>query len=136
LGNWAPRDAFPPPSGKSVSCKPNLLVLFNPALFHQEAQGTLKLEHFMPETPPAIMFYGTNDSMLKDIGRPLQAQAAKLGFSLETYEAEGAGHGFFNDPPWRERTLWQIDRFLVKHGYLQGDPTLNLPDGTMLKPSK
>lgn len=129
-------DEKEPPSGKSVSCKPNLLVLFNPALFHQGAQGTLKLEHFTPETPPTIMFYGTNDSMLQDCGGPLQAQAAKMGFSLETCEAEGVGHSFFNDPPWRERTLWQIDRFLAKHGYLQGDPTLNLPGGTMLKRSE
>lgn len=129
-------DEKEPPSGKSVSCKPNLLVLMNPALFHPSAQGTLKLEQFTAETPPTIMFYGTNDPMLKDIGRPLQAQAAKLGFSLETYEAEGVGHGFFNDSPWRERTLWQVDRFLAKHGYLQGESTLNLPDGTMLKQSE
>ena len=71
----------------SVSCKPNLLVLFNPALFYQGAQDTLKLEHFTPETPPTIMFYGTNDPMLKDFARPLQVQAAKMGFSLQTYEA-------------------------------------------------
>jgi acetyl esterase len=66
-------DGEEPPSGKSISCKPNLLVLLNPALFHQSAQGTLKLQHFTRETPPAIMFYGMNDPMLKDIGRPLQA---------------------------------------------------------------
>ncbi len=129
-------DEKEPPSGKSVSCKPNLLVLFNPALFHQGAQGTLKLEHFTPKTPPMIMFYGTKDPMLKDFARPLQAQAVKMGFSLESYEAEGVGHSFFNDSPWRERTLWQIDRFLAKHGYLQGDPTLNLLGGTMLKRSE
>ena len=68
--------------------------------------------------------------------RPLQVQAAKMWFSLQTYEAEGVGHSFFNDPPWRERTLWQIDRFLAKHGYLQGDSTLNLPGGTILKRSE
>jgi hypothetical protein len=58
-----------------------------------------------------------------------------MGFPLETYEAEGVGHGFFNDSPWRERTLWQVDRFLAKHGYLHGDPTLNLPEGAVLKRS-
>jgi hypothetical protein len=25
---------------------------------------------------------------------------------------------------WRDRTLWQADKFLAQHGYLQGSPTV------------
>lgn len=109
----------------TVSGKANLLVLFNPALFHPSAQKTLSLEQFTKDTPPAILFYGTKDDMLQ-YGMDCLSQSRRLGFPLVLITAEGAGHSFFNDRGWREGTLWEADRFLAQHGYLEGPPTVEL----------
>ncbi len=112
----------------TVSGKANLLVLFNPALFYPSAGKTVMLEQFTKDTPPAILFYGTKDDMLQ-YGMDCLAQAQRLGFTLRLLTAKDAGHSFFNDQPWRDRTLWEADRFLARHGYLQGPPTVVPRDG-------
>jgi acetyl esterase/lipase len=123
--------------GKAVSAKPdplgkpNLLVLFNPAL----GGNYLDFKYFTKETPPSILFYGTKDWMVK-LGPECVAQAKKVGFSVEVYTAEGQPHGFFRLQPWFDRTMYQADRFLAKNGYLKGDPTIKLPDGTHLQELK
>jgi len=121
-----PVEAKPDPLGK-----PNLLVLFNPAL----GGNYLNFDYFTKETPPSILFYGTKDWMVK-LGPECLAQAKKVGFSVEVYTAEGQSHGFFKLPPWFDRTMYQVDRFLAKNGYLKGDPTIKLPDGTHLEELK
>lgn len=115
----------------AVSSKPNLLVLFNPPI-GADFSNYLDLEYFTKETPPSIWFYGTKDKMVTS-GPACVAQAKKVGFSVEVYTAEDQGHGFFNMQPWTDRTLYQADRFLAKYGYLKGDPTIKLPDGTHLQ---
>jgi acetyl esterase len=115
----------------SRSCKPNLLVLFNPALFHPLAQQTLSLENFVKETPPMVQLYGTEDAMV-DYGKQCLERSKKEGNLLTVHVAQGQKHGFFNAPPWRERTTFVMDQFLVQHGYLKGDPTLRLPDGVQM----
>jgi hypothetical protein len=35
------------------------------------------------------------------------------------FTAEGQGHGFFNRPPWKERTIARMDEFLASLGYLE-----------------
>ena len=37
-------------------------------------------------------------------------------------------HGFFHKTPWWEKTLLRTDEFLVSLGYLQGKPTIKVPD--------
>jgi acetyl esterase/lipase len=115
----------------TVSGKANLLVLFNPALFHQSAQKMLSLEQFTKDTPPAILFYGTKDDMLQ-YGKDCLAQAQRLGFPMFLLTAKDAGHSFFNDTPWRQRTLYESDRFLARYGYLKGPPTVETRPGTEL----
>lgn len=107
----------------TMSGKANLLVLFNPALFYPSAGKTVSLDQFTKDTPPAILFYGTKDDMLQ-YGKDCLAQSRRLGFPLRLFTAKDAGHSFFNDQPWRDRTLWEADRFLAQHGYLQGPPTV------------
>lgn len=121
-----------------VSCKPNALVLFNPALNFPEfsikdADGKA-LDGFWPTpflkkgAPPAIIFFGSNDKMASQ-GREFLAKAKTLGNRAELYIADGQPHGFFNRSPWTEVTARQSDLFLASLGYLQGDPTLKLPAG-------
>ena len=107
----------------TVSGKANLLVLFNPALFYPSAGKTVTLDQFTKDTPPAILFYGTKDDMLQ-YGMDCLAQSRRLGFPLRLMTAKDAGHSFFNDQPWRDRTLYESDRFLAEHGYLKGPPTV------------
>lgn len=111
------------PSPDPVSSKPNLLVLFNPALFHRAAEGTIALSDFTADTPPAIYFLGDQDEMVV-YAQDCLAQGRTLGNEVELHLAAGEGHGFFNRPPWREATLEQADRFLAAHGFLDGAPTL------------
>ena len=120
----APEDNLP----GTVSGKANLLVLFNPALFYPSAGKTVTLEQFTKETPPSIMFYGTKDDMLQ-YGKDCLAQSQRLGFTLILMTAKDAGHSFFNDQPWRDRTLYESDRFLARQGYLVGPPTVVPRDG-------
>lgn len=118
--------------GDEVSCQPQLLVLFNPALFHRLGRGTITLDYFGRGTPPQIHFYGANDSMLQ-YGKDVRQRGDELGFDVRVFTAAGQGHGFFNDPPWRDQTLLLADEFLAEHGYLQGEPTLQPSQAAQLE---
>lgn len=123
-----------------VSSKANALVLFNPVLRFQgvpqlmerigkqEAVGkslspTL---HLAKDSPPALILFGTNDKLLEQ-GEEFLKKAKELGQRTELFTAEGQPHGFFNKPPWRERTLQRVDEFLASLNYLSGKPTIKAP---------
>jgi len=126
-----------------VSSKPNALVLFNPVLDlvglaeatgatpdNQEvAKQISPILYVKKDTPPTILFYGTQDKFHAH-GQALLAKAKDVGNRVEMYSAEGLPHGFFNRAPWTELTLRQADAFLVSLGYLKGDPTVQPPAGT------
>jgi acetyl esterase len=125
----------------SVSSRPNALVLFNPLLdllqFVERRQRhnaeverlaklispTLQIEK---NTPPTIMFYGMKDLLLKQ-GQEYVKRARQHGNRVDLFTAKRKSHGFFNTSPWRERTLYEADKFLASIGYLQGDPTIAAP---------
>src|SRR5262252_5643244 len=46
------------------------------------------------------------------------------------HTADGAEHGFFNNPLWYERTLYRVDEFLASVGYIKGLPTISRPSHT------
>lgn len=131
---------------QKVSSKPNLLVLFNPALDVAQfgdrfgsaelAKKASPANNVTKDTPASIIFFGTDDRLLE--GSKLFAKrAAKLDVEAEIWTAKDQKHGFFNRPPWRESTLLLADRFLVKHGYLKGEATVKAPanaEMTQLKP--
>ncbi len=120
----------------SVSSKPNALILFNPVLHHEPIAGRLEDAevarkitpnlHLSKDLPPALVLFGTADRLIEG-AKEYVARGKELGFRAELYTAEGQPHGFFNRPPWRERTLHRADEFLATLGYVQGKPTLELP---------
>lgn len=120
------------PAADPVSSKPDLLVLFNPALFHRAAEETLALSDFTADTPPAIFFLGDQDEMVV-YARDCLAQGRRLGNEVELHLAAGESHGFFNHPPWREATLYAADRFLATHGFLTGEPVLLVDPTDLLR---
>jgi acetyl esterase len=121
-----------------VSCVPDALVLFNPALNFPEhsvkdEQGNELGPKFWPTpflqkgAPPAIVFFGTDDRMWPQ-GQEYVHKAASLGARAELWTAADMPHGFFNRSPWIEATVRQADVFLASLGYLKGAPTVKLAD--------
>ena len=123
----------------SISSRPDLMVLFNPVMETTserilEMIGDEKMaETISPnnwirkDTPPGIMFFGTDDELIELAFRSLPI-AASHGVQLELWTADGAGHGFFNKAPWFEWTLYLTDQFLKKNGYLEGEAVIE-PSG-------
>lgn len=101
-------------------------VLFNPALSAGDASDSEVdfLQHVKADFPPAIAFFGTNDSWLKGWNAALTKLNSMKNESVETQIAEGEKHAFFNKQPWADATLIAADRFLNKLGFIEGEPTL------------
>jgi acetyl esterase len=115
----------------TVSSRPNALLLYNPVL---RFQGVPQLEerlgkdeklaralsptvHLTKDAPPALLFYGKEDRLLRQ-GEEFVARSKELGHRAELFLADGVGHGFFNRPPWQEKTTQRADAFLQSLGYL------------------
>jgi acetyl esterase/lipase len=60
---------------------------------------------------------GTADR-LAVMGDEFMEKSKDLGHRAELFTAKGQGHGFFNRPPWLEKTTQRVDEFLVSIGYL------------------
>jgi acetyl esterase/lipase len=121
------------------SCRANALILFNPVLRfgprmlkklgNDEAVGKAisPVLHLKKGSPPTLLFYGTDDWLLGQ-GKEFMERSKELGHRAELFTAEKQPHGFFNRSPWRERTLRRADEFLRTLGYLDGAPTIQVPD--------
>jgi dienelactone hydrolase len=102
---------------------------FNPAFAtddDQDAEIDI-LQHMKVELPPAIAFFGDKDPWKKgwDVA---YAKWKSLGTkTIDLNIAPGQSHSFFNKGPWQTVTLIAADRFLVKLGLLQGEPTKTMP---------
>jgi acetyl esterase/lipase len=133
-------DGFDAPGDDSkISCIPNALVLFNPALNMskagvKDAKGNNIAKAFSPTlflkkgAPPTVIFFGTADNLIAH-GNEFLAKSKELGNRCEQYTAADMPHGFFNRSPWCEITARKTDEFLASLGYLKGPPTLELPAG-------
>jgi len=123
-----------------ISSKANALVLFNPVLRftgipelmqridNDETLGKAisPTLHLTKESPPTLIFFGTADR-LAAMGDEFMKKSKELGHRAELFMAEGQPHGFFNRPPWQEKTTQRMDEFLVSIGYLAANAP---PTGT------
>jgi len=134
-------DGFDEPTDdKTVSPRPNALVLFNPVIDTTEkGYGASRLgdktvafspvHHVAKGAPPAIVFHGTADKTVpfENVER-FRDRMKAVGARCELVAFEGKGHGFFNTG--REggaayrATVRAADAFLASLGYLTGPPTL------------
>lgn len=126
----------------SLSSKPDALVLFNPVLRFSgipELMGRIGNDealgkaisptlHLTKDSPPTLILFGTADR-LAAMGDEFMKKSKELGHRAELFTAEGQTHGFFNRPPWLERTTQRMDEFLVSLGYLEGKAANNSPTG-------
>jgi dienelactone hydrolase len=106
-------------------------LLFNPALGAGDAKDPQVdfLQHLKDDLPPAIVFFGSEDTWLKKGWKAASAKISSLNIadSVDVRIADGQRHGFFNRQPWTDVTLIEADRFLKALGNLEGDPTLIMP---------
>ena len=129
----------------SVSCRPNALVLFNPALVLAEVDGKAPFpqnrmkslakrlgteprrlspyHHIRPGSPPTIVFHGEADRVVPVWTARRFAEAMKAkGNRCELKTYPGQPHGFFNyrngRNPYYDKTVAEMDRFLQEIGFL------------------
>jgi acetyl esterase len=142
-----------PGEDKTVSCVPNALVLFNPALI--TAPGATKntgyeskmamsgnrigvpavdfspYHHIKTGLPPAIIFHGIDDTTVPFFTVKLFTEKMKEnGNRCELVGYKGEKHGFFNygkqsNGPFVS-TIEKMDAFLVSIGYLDPLPETEL----------
>ena len=117
--------------GRSLSAKPNALLLFNPVVVVAPVEGRFDpsarlrermsgplldlspFHHVGDDAPPTLIVHGTeDDSVPFDTVALYCEHVTRMGGVCEVVPYEGAGHGFFNSSPYYELTLQESIRFL------------------------
>ena len=121
-----------PNDDSAVSAKPDALVLFNPVFDNSPTgyghdrvkpywQSFSPLHNLSAETPPAIVFLGTEDNLIPTAtAEDFRDKMKNLGVRSELFLYEGQPHGFFNakNATYFEKTLAEAERFLTSLGFL------------------
>lgn len=122
-----------PAEDTGVSCVPNALALFNPALdlsgipprygWGDDALKASPMEHVRTGLPPTIVFHGTDDTTVPftQAERFTEAMVA-AGNECKLAAYEGRGHGFFNQGRGEEDfrdTTEKMTAFLRGLGYFE-----------------
>lgn len=134
----------------SISSKPNALVLFNPVLMTKSVKGLTDgyehkfknftekrlgtsaesmspYHHISSDTPPTIIFHGTEDTTVPFESIQLFTEKMKeVGNNCMLFGYEGEPHGFFNYGRKLNGafidSVNKLDQFLVSLGYLTAPP--------------
>lgn len=129
---------------KTISSKPNLMILFNPVIDTSPETGygagrigddplTLSPLHQAHKAqPPALIFHGDADKTVRiESVRRFDKRCKEVGAECKVAEYDGAGHGFFNHSDFRKRkagtpnyyalTMKEAVAFLAGHGYVEAD---------------
>ena len=138
-----------PNDNLKVSCRPNAMVLYNPALLHADkfansgpnakkpaVMGDL-LEQYKKispyfsvshDDPPGIILVGSEDGILpQDALQSFLEKCKAAGVRMESVVYPGEGHSFFGLSRSLDRffdTTTEMDKFLGSLGWLSGPPTL------------
>ena len=76
--------------------------------------------HVASNSPPAIIFHGTNDKTVPyESAKLFASQLRKNGVFVDLKTYEGAGHRFFNREPYFSQTAGELDAFLLGLGWLE-----------------
>lgn len=118
-----------PADPEGIDTAVNAYVLFNPAFeagdrFDPEVNV---LAHLDAPIAPAVVFFGTDDEW-KAGWNALHRELIRRGqANMDLWIAPGERHAFFRAAPWLTATLIEADRFLARHGLLEGEPSLSPP---------
>lgn len=137
------KDFDEPGEDLQISSRPNAMLLCNPACVLAPVDGMKPLaedrmaglaermgvdpkqlspyHNIDEETPPAIIFHGTNDTTVPFVTARLFSQKlSDTGAKCVLAAHEGQGHGFFNHGrDAYAKVFKQMDAFLVELGYLK-----------------
>ena len=129
-----------PSEDKSISSRPNALVLFNPVYDNGPTgyghdrvkdrwQEFSPMHNISKKTPPTIVFLGTKDKLIPvATAEKYKEIMKKAGVRCELHLYKDQPHGFFNyrkgKNPYYNHTVITADKFLASLGYLKGNPTL------------
>ena len=76
--------------------------------------------HVSSNSPPTIIFHGTNDKAVPyDSAKLFASQLRKNGVFVDLMTYEGAGHGFFNREPYFSQTAEELEAFLLSLDWLE-----------------
>ena len=76
--------------------------------------------HVSSDSPPTIIFHGTNDKAVPyESAKLFASQLRKNGVFVDLKTYEGAGHGFFNREPYFSQTAKEWEAFLLGLGWLE-----------------
>ena len=76
--------------------------------------------HVASNSPPAIIFHGTNDKAVPyESAKLFASHLRKNGVFVDLKTYEGAGHGFFNREPYFSQTAKELEAFLLGLGWLE-----------------
>lgn len=90
--------------GASLSERPDLYTLASP------------ISHVNATTPPTLLLHGAEDGTVPYAQSMAFAEALRsCGVEAELFTAEGARHGFFNQPPWYQPAFDAMLAFLQRH---------------------
>lgn len=129
----------------SDSCIPDALILYNPVMDNgPTGYGYDRIGDRFPEfsplhnigpeiPPPTITFLGTHDALITvDSMRTFANAIRREGGRCDFHLYENAPHGFFNQRDWGNLRYFEVvratDRFLGSLGWLEGEPTMALPE--------
>jgi acetyl esterase/lipase len=132
-----------PSEDRAVSSVPDALVLFNPVFDNgPDGYGHARvkprwreispLHNLRKGAPPTIVFLGSKDKLIPvATARAYRSRMQQVGSRCDLHVYDGQPHGFFN----RTRsarcyalTVREMDRFLASLGWLDGEPTIEVPD--------
>lgn len=121
---------------KKISCKPNALILFNPVFDNGPGQwGHVRVKakyrdfspahNIKPGAPPTLVFLGDKDALIPvSVVENFEKKMKQADAVCESIIYPGCAHGFFNNPPYYQKTIIAADRFLTKLKWLSGEPTI------------
>lgn len=138
-----------PKDDLSVAVKSNAMLLFNPVLdngpngygYKKLGKEYLKYSPFhniTKDDPPSIFFLGNKDKLIPvKMAEDYKAKMDALKILCDVVVFKDMPHSFFNYSKYEHvpyyHTILEMDRFLKKLGWLDGEPTLKVPADTLGK---
>ncbi|MBI4623820.1 MAG: alpha/beta hydrolase fold domain-containing protein [Verrucomicrobia bacterium] len=117
-----------PADSKAFDTSVAAYVLFNHAFAPKDTDREVNvMAHLDPGFAPAIVFFGSEDRWRPGWDAAQQKLKSMGNTTAKVWIAQGHIHGFYLEQPWHDLTLAAADRFLVRQGFLSGEPTLVLP---------
>jgi acetyl esterase/lipase len=93
----------------------NLTTFLGSSLEQSEATwlAASPAHHVSAAAAPFLLLHGTDDAMVPySQSVEMQRRLRVAGVKAELFTADGAAHGFFNQPPWYDSTVAAVAEFL------------------------